>query len=235
MSSDNIAAWYTFYHAHFSCSFLFYNFIHGISFLILALSLTFNTTNAWCILVFLLTVFVYDPKVDSVLRVTKEDYKTCNKAKPIEKYNEGMTKFQLNQSGPFYFIGGSKGKCSESGQKLIVIVLSNGEHPGTHTKHSSAIAIPAPAPSPDVAFQGNYAHGLRCGFMSILMGVGTLVGMVLLWERARSTYCERGAMYARYWRCFLRCEHFFYFIFWLCFGKDWKKRLFVCLFVCLSR
>jgi hypothetical protein len=112
--------------------------------------------------------------------VTKEDYETCNKAKPIEKYNEGMTKFKLNQSGPFYFIGGSKGKCSESGQKLIVIVLSNGEHPGTHTKHSSAIAIPAPAPTPDVAFQGNYAHGLRCGLMSILMGVGTLVGMVLL-------------------------------------------------------
>uniref|UniRef100_A0A7N2KXX9 Phytocyanin domain-containing protein n=1 Tax=Quercus lobata TaxID=97700 RepID=A0A7N2KXX9_QUELO len=56
------------------------------------------------------SVFQYDPRVDSVLRVTKEDYKNCYKVKPIEKYKEGMTKIELNHSGPFYFIGGSERK-----------------------------------------------------------------------------------------------------------------------------
>ncbi|KAK7843657.1 early nodulin-like protein 1 [Quercus suber] len=77
--------------------------------------LHYFNTNA-CILVFLPIVFEYDPKVDSILRVTKEDYENCNKAKPIEKYKEGMTKIELNHSRSFYFIGGSEGKYNERGQ-----------------------------------------------------------------------------------------------------------------------
>lgn len=125
------------------------------------------------------TVFKYDPKVDPkvdlVLRVTKEDCENCNKAKPIEKYKEGMTKIELNHSGPFYFIGGSEGKCSERGQKLIVVILSNGGH-SLHTSIANSSPELAAANSPNPG----YAHGLRAGFMTVVMGIGTLVVMVLL-------------------------------------------------------
>ena len=121
------------------------------------------------------TVFEYDPKIDSVLRVTKEGYESCNKAKPIEKYKEGMTKIELNHSGPFHFIGGSEGKCNERGQKLIVVVLSNGEH-SLHTSITNRSLELAPANSPNPG----YAHGLSAGFMTVVMGIGTLVVMVLL-------------------------------------------------------
>ena len=107
--------------------------------------------------------------------MTKEDYENCNKAKPIEKYKEGMTKIELNHSGPFYFIGGSEGKCSERGQKLIVVILSNGGH-SLHTSIANSSPELAAANSPNPG----YAHGLRAGFMTVVMGIGTLVVMVLL-------------------------------------------------------
>ena len=107
--------------------------------------------------------------------MTKEDCENCNKAKPIEKYKEGMTKIELNHSGPFYFIGGSEGKCSERGQKLIVVILSNGGH-SLHTSIANSSPELAAANSPNPG----YAHGLRAGFMTVVMGIGTLVVMVLL-------------------------------------------------------
>jgi hypothetical protein len=57
--------------------------------------------------------------------VTKEDYKSCNGRKPIEKYDDGRTKVELDRSEVFYFIGGAKGFC-ENGQKLSVVVIPQG-------------------------------------------------------------------------------------------------------------
>jgi hypothetical protein len=76
-----------------------------------------------CFLAYL--VFEYDPKVDTLLRVTKEDYRSCNGRKPIEKYDDGRTKVELDRSEVFYFIGGAKGFC-ENGQKLSVVVIPQG-------------------------------------------------------------------------------------------------------------
>ncbi|OVA06887.1 Plastocyanin-like [Macleaya cordata] len=88
-------------------------------------------------------VWKFDAKKDSVLRVTKEDYSTCNGTNPIAEYTNGNTKVELDRSGPFYFISGVKGNC-EKGQKLIVVVMSS---------RRNRIS-PAPSPMMDGQFDG---------------------------------------------------------------------------------
>lgn len=110
-------------------------------------------------------VWTYDAKVDSVLQVTKEDYETCNKSKPMKEYHSGNDKIELSQSGPFFFISGAEGHC-EKGQKLIVTVMS--------IKHSSEMKFPAPAPAP--AIKTNGALGLD----EVSVGRMLLLGFVLL-------------------------------------------------------
>ncbi|XP_051150564.1 early nodulin-like protein 1 [Andrographis paniculata] len=83
-------------------------------------------------------VLRYDPKADSVLQVTEQSYKICNKSDPIKSYGEGNTRIVLERSGPFFFISGAQGHC-EKGQKFAVWVLSPKR--GTH------IHSPAPSPS----------------------------------------------------------------------------------------
>ncbi|KAB1211920.1 Early nodulin-like protein 1 [Morella rubra] len=131
------------------------------------------------------TVFEYEPELDSVLRVTKDDYEKCNKAVPMAKYEDGKTKLELNQSGSFYFIGGDNGGC-ENGQKLIVTVVSHEAH--HHAKHAMMRAVQAPTPAPNPTTpstlmapppNGGAALGLKSGFMATLVGVGTVMWMVL--------------------------------------------------------
>lgn len=55
--------------------------------------------------------------------MTKEDYESCNGRNPIQKYDDGRPKIELNQKGIFYFIGGAEGFC-ENGQKLAVVASS---------------------------------------------------------------------------------------------------------------
>jgi len=119
--------------------------------------------------------------------VTREAYETCNnETKPIEKYDDGRTKIELDRSGPFYFIGGQGNDSCAFGQRLTVVVISdkvqNGKHNHTHV-------APTPAPTTSIAdppITSGAPHELRGGFMGIfLMGVGTLVRMVLLWNIGR--------------------------------------------------
>lgn len=58
-----------------------------------------------------------------MLEVTQENYETCTTSKLIKKHEDGTTKVELNRSGPFYFISGSKKHC-DKGQKLLVVVMS---------------------------------------------------------------------------------------------------------------
>ncbi|KAK2969832.1 hypothetical protein RJ640_000649 [Escallonia rubra] len=116
-------------------------------------------------------VMKYDPKSDSVLEVTEEDYKNCNKGKPIKSYKGGETKIALNRSGLFYFISGAEGHC-EKGQKLEVDVLSDKHEGGGVKGHPPALAPvsvlpPAPAPAP-----ADGAHALTVGFMATVLAVG---------------------------------------------------------------
>ncbi|KAG6756437.1 hypothetical protein POTOM_039866 [Populus tomentosa] len=85
-------------------------------------------------------VFKYNKGSDSVLRVTKDDYSSCNTKKPLKTMDSGSSVFQFDKSGPFFFISGNEDNCRK-GQKLIVVVLA------VRTKQTSTPAYP-PATSP---------------------------------------------------------------------------------------
>ncbi|CAK7338196.1 unnamed protein product [Dovyalis caffra] len=114
-------------------------------------------------------IWKYDPKKDSVLEVTKEDYDCCNTSKPIKECKENNTKIELNHSGPFYFISGAKGNC-EKGEKLEVVVLSEIHW---HRDNNNPASVPASASAP--AGITADAHGLKGGILGALLGLGTLI------------------------------------------------------------
>uniref|UniRef100_A0A0C9RX32 TSA: Wollemia nobilis Ref_Wollemi_Transcript_7503_964 transcribed RNA sequence n=1 Tax=Wollemia nobilis TaxID=56998 RepID=A0A0C9RX32_9CONI len=84
-------------------------------------------------------LFVYNSNTDSVLRVTKEHYDNCTTSMPMEHYNDGNTRFTLNNSGPYFFISAKRDRC-QKGEKLHVVVM------GVRGTKSKASAAPAPAP-----------------------------------------------------------------------------------------
>ncbi|KAG9133016.1 hypothetical protein Leryth_015410 [Lithospermum erythrorhizon] len=90
-------------------------------------------------------VVEYDPKSDSIMEVTIDDYKNCNKSNPIKSYQDGKTKIVFNRSGWFYFISGADGHC-EKGQKIFVYVL--------HAKNGSNGPSPSPSSSPSTSPSG---------------------------------------------------------------------------------
>ncbi|KAH7847680.1 hypothetical protein Vadar_028859 [Vaccinium darrowii] len=63
-------------------------------------------------------------KKDSVLEVTEAEYKQCNSTHPHFFSNTGNTVFNLDHTGPFYFISGASGHCNR-GQRMIVTVMSH--------------------------------------------------------------------------------------------------------------
>jgi hypothetical protein len=62
----------------------------------------------------------------TILQVTKEDYESCNKTKPIAIYDTGCTVVALNRSGPFYFIDGRERECEINDHKFMIVVKSKG-------------------------------------------------------------------------------------------------------------
>ncbi|KAL6345636.1 hypothetical protein AAG906_017368 [Vitis piasezkii] len=114
-------------------------------------------------------VWTYDKEKDSVLKVRREAYISCNTSDAIEEYNGGNTKVSLDKSGPHYFISGAEGHC-EKGQKVIVVVLSQ--------RHRLVGVSPAPSPSevegPAVAPTSD-ASSFKAGY---LVALGVLVGFV---------------------------------------------------------
>ncbi|KAJ4952625.1 hypothetical protein NE237_029457 [Protea cynaroides] len=145
-------------------------------------------------------IWKYDPKQDSVVVVTQQNYDQCNTLNPIAEYKDGNSKVKLNRSGPFYFISGLQWKC-QKGQKLIVVVLSP-----NHNKPKQSPPLPAPSPlpvdpkaptpspvgpdplaptamevgAPEPAPAKNGAGGWRNGVIAPLAVIGSLVGMALL-------------------------------------------------------
>ncbi|XP_065010229.1 early nodulin-like protein 3 [Musa acuminata AAA Group] len=87
-------------------------------------------------------VFRYKKGSDSVLVVTKQDYDACDVSKPIQKLDGGDSVFKIDRSGPFYFISGAPGKCSQ-GQKLVVVVMAVRQPP-------SEPSVPSPASPPHI-------------------------------------------------------------------------------------
>jgi hypothetical protein len=111
-----------------------------------------------------------------------EEYESCNKSNPIKEYKDPKAKVELDRPGRFYFISKAEGSC-EKGQKLIVVVLSNGHHLPKHLSPppapESAPVTPAPAPAPQApAPAPNSSGALRGGFIGV---VGILVSLVEMW------------------------------------------------------
>ncbi|XAR66749.1 hypothetical protein NMG60_11013073 [Bertholletia excelsa] len=133
-------------------------------------------------------VLKYDPKADSVLQVSEEDFESCNGSKPIRVYSDGDTKIALDRSGPFYFISGAEGHC-EKGQKMVVRVLSprHGSriHPSVASISVPPSSAPAPAPSPAaLAIPAPAPAGDGCawkaGRVSLGVAFGSLFGLALV-------------------------------------------------------
>ncbi|KAG6430824.1 hypothetical protein SASPL_108897 [Salvia splendens] len=95
-------------------------------------------------------VFKYDKKLDSLVKVSEADYKTCSRSHPIKSYNDGNTKITLEKSGPVFLISGADGHC-EKGQKVEIRVLSANHHHGAAAPSPSvrngSHHAPAPAPA----------------------------------------------------------------------------------------
>ncbi|XP_052165143.1 early nodulin-like protein 2 [Oryza glaberrima] len=59
-------------------------------------------------------------KNDSVLVVSRDDYKLCNADKPEQRFDNGAdVRFRLDRNGNFYFISGTPGHC-KAGQRMTV-------------------------------------------------------------------------------------------------------------------
>ncbi|EXC19664.1 Early nodulin-like protein 1 [Morus notabilis] len=74
-------------------------------------------------------IFKFDPKKDSVLRVTEKNFNGCNTSKPLERYRNKKTLIELDQCKPFYFISGAKGHC-QKGQKVLANVVCGDTNSG---------------------------------------------------------------------------------------------------------
>ncbi|KAF8053363.1 hypothetical protein N665_1424s0004 [Sinapis alba] len=136
-----------------------------------------NTLNHWAeanrFKVGDVLVWTYDAKTDSVLQVTKEDYDRCNTTKPLKQFNDGDTKFKLNNSGAFFFISGASNNCVK-GEKIHVVVLAernSGGSPKVSPVSSPPASTHAPAPAP------NAAVGLKVGSGLFLTAVAIGLAM----------------------------------------------------------
>ncbi|XP_027170675.1 early nodulin-like protein 1 [Coffea eugenioides] len=103
--------------------------------------------------------FVYPGDKDSVLYVTKEDYNNCSTDRPLQKFTDGHTVFNLNHSGPYYFISGVKDNCLKN-EKIIVVVMADRSKvvpaPSNETVAASppsneTTTSPPPSPSAEVS------------------------------------------------------------------------------------
>ncbi|KAF3510844.1 hypothetical protein F2Q69_00009822 [Brassica cretica] len=147
-----------------------------------------NTLNHWAennrFKVGDILVWKYDAKVDSVLQVTKEDYDSCNTEKPLKQFNDGDTKFELDNSGAYFVISGAPDHCAK-GQKIHLVVLAErnpggggggsadrgaGDNPKV-TPFSPPANTPAPAPA------HNAAGGLDVGSGLFLAAVAICLAM----------------------------------------------------------
>nr|XP_045086887.1 early nodulin-like protein 1 [Aegilops tauschii subsp. strangulata] len=90
-------------------------------------------------------------KNDSVLVVTRDDYKRCGADRPVLRLEGGEARFRLERSGFLYFISGAPGHC-DAGQRFTVRVMAQRDNgPASPTE--------APAMSPGGSFNSTPGAG----------------------------------------------------------------------------
>lgn len=70
-------------------------------------------------------VFSYNPNIDSVLQVNRDDYRLCFSLSPLATYKTGKDSITLADPGEVYFISGNAGNCI-AGEKLQIKVDNSG-------------------------------------------------------------------------------------------------------------
>ncbi|CAN8258869.1 unnamed protein product [Cochlearia groenlandica] len=83
-------------------------------------------------------------KKDSVLMVSKEEYKRCKATKPQLYSNNEDTVLTLDRPGLFYFISGVSGHC-EKGQKMIIKVMENDDDDSSPDSPPPSSSSPSPS------------------------------------------------------------------------------------------
>ncbi|KAJ3687871.1 hypothetical protein LUZ61_017035 [Rhynchospora tenuis] len=97
---------------------------------------------------------------DSVLLVSRDDYRNCETFNPIAGFTDGNTTFEFDREGFFYFISGEPGHC-EAGQRMIVRVMVQ---PGDMSPSGSPSASPGPWSSPSSRHHSSAALNHRAGY-----------------------------------------------------------------------
>nr|XP_016480444.1 PREDICTED: early nodulin-like protein 3 [Nicotiana tabacum] len=118
-------------------------------------------------------VWKYNVKADSVLKVSKRDYVTCNSSSPIAVHNDGNTKIEQTHSGDYYFISGAKWHC-EQGQKLIVVTLSE-----KNMRRFMGATAPSPAMAPEADCMAPTSNAISLK-ASLVIAFGVLMGILFL-------------------------------------------------------
>ncbi|XP_062232840.1 early nodulin-like protein 21 [Phragmites australis] len=86
---------------------------------------------------------------DSVLVVSRDDYKLCGAAKPTQRFDGGDTRFRLDHSGFIYFISGAPGHCG-AGQRMTARVMAQ------HEGRTAPAEAPAMSPGGEDGEGGSY-------------------------------------------------------------------------------
>ncbi|KAJ3693640.1 hypothetical protein LUZ60_009120 [Juncus effusus] len=95
-------------------------------------------------------LFTY-ASIHDVWEVTKDDYNTCSKASPLQKYTGGSTLIELTKAGSRYFFCSTSTHCSDDGQKLEVLVVASEPPSDSPPSPSSSSSSPPPPPSGDAS------------------------------------------------------------------------------------
>ncbi|KAE8771345.1 Early nodulin-like protein 1 [Hordeum vulgare] len=88
--------------------------------------------------------FRYDSN-DSVLVVTRDDYKRCGTDRPVLRLEGGEARFRLERSGFLYFISGAPGHC-DAGQRFTLRVMAERDNGGGGAPPTEAPAMPPGGP-----------------------------------------------------------------------------------------
>ncbi|KAJ4831710.1 hypothetical protein Tsubulata_008368 [Turnera subulata] len=86
-------------------------------------------------------VFRFDPKVDNVVQVSKQDYEACNASSPLNIYITGHDDIILRSAGDSYFLSGFPGEC-EGGLKVRISVEPSSPTPPTILTPTPPTTIP---------------------------------------------------------------------------------------------
>ncbi|CAI0456678.1 unnamed protein product [Linum tenue] len=139
-------------------------------------SLMFSILIHFLFFFFPLSFLGFRYKKDSVMEVSMEDYKNCNSSHPSYFSNTGDTVYELDHSGPYYFISGVSGHCGK-GQRMIIKVLTTDQDAGKGNGNGNGTAPPSSGGEADGHHKSGSAVTLPLGGVSSSIVAFGLAGL----------------------------------------------------------